>query len=91
MPTILLVNKADLLPEEHADFTERMRAVAEQGGFDAVYETSAQTFVGVDAAMRAMIELIMADSSMAAPKTPSDTVDLEQTAQSPPQKDKSCC
>ena len=48
MPSILVQNKVDLLPEEEQDNDEELKKFSEDNGFNGYFRTSAKTGKNID-------------------------------------------
>ena len=55
MPSILVQNKVDLLPEEEQDNDEELKKFSEDNGFNGYFRTSAKTGENIDESMDFLI------------------------------------
>ena len=59
MPSILVQNKVDLLPEEEQDNDEELKKFSEDNGFNGYFRTSAKTGKNIDESMSFLIKEII--------------------------------
>ena len=59
LPSIIVQNKVDLLPEEEQDNDEELKKFSEDNGFNGYFRTSAKTGKNIDESMNFLIKEII--------------------------------
>ncbi len=59
LPSLLVLNKVDLLPEEEQDNIEELKAFSEENGFSGYFKVSAKTGKNIDESMAFLIKEII--------------------------------
>ena len=59
LPSLLVLNKVDLLPEEEQDNIEELKAFSEENGFSGYFKVSAKTGKNIDESMTFLIKEII--------------------------------
>ena len=59
LPSLLVLNKVDLLPEEEQDNIEELKTFSEENGFSGYFKVSAKTGKNIDESMAFLIKEII--------------------------------
>ena len=59
LPSLLVLNKIDLLPEEEQDNIEELKTFSEENGFSGYFKVSAKTGKNIDESMAFLIKEII--------------------------------